>query len=143
MTQKNEPELVTSGPYGFVRHPIYSGILLGLLGTALATNIYWLIALGIVGVYFVYSATVEERNMTATFPTHLPRLQGPDQDADSVRALRLRLTGSRPTSAVASRRRAASAGVSAPGESRQRQLARRRGLPGSFIRASEPSPRMS
>src|SRR5580704_66576 len=27
MTQKDEPELVTSGPYHLVRHPIYSGIL--------------------------------------------------------------------------------------------------------------------
>ena len=27
MTQKDEPELVTSGPYRLVRHPIYSGIL--------------------------------------------------------------------------------------------------------------------
>src|SRR6516164_3980190 len=27
MTQKVEPELVTSGPYRLVRHPIYSGIL--------------------------------------------------------------------------------------------------------------------
>jgi protein-S-isoprenylcysteine O-methyltransferase Ste14 len=25
MTQKDEPELVTSGPYHLVRHPIYSG----------------------------------------------------------------------------------------------------------------------
>src|SRR5215475_4848121 len=27
LTQKDEPELVTSGPYHLVRHPIYSGIL--------------------------------------------------------------------------------------------------------------------
>jgi protein-S-isoprenylcysteine O-methyltransferase Ste14 len=30
MTQKDEPELVTSGPYQLVRHPIYSGLLLAM-----------------------------------------------------------------------------------------------------------------
>ena len=35
MTQRAEPELVTSGPYRFVRHPIYSGLLAAMLGTAL------------------------------------------------------------------------------------------------------------
>lgn len=72
MTQKREPELVISGPYRFVRHPIYSGILLGLLGTALATNVYWLIAFGVSLVYFAYSARVEERNLANTFPTIYP-----------------------------------------------------------------------
>lgn len=68
MTKKDEPELVTSGPYRFVRHPIYSGLLVAILGTAIATNIYWLIALALAAVYFVYSATVEERLMSASFP---------------------------------------------------------------------------
>jgi protein-S-isoprenylcysteine O-methyltransferase Ste14 len=36
ITIKKGHELVTSGPYAFVRHPIYSGLLLGFLGTALA-----------------------------------------------------------------------------------------------------------
>jgi protein-S-isoprenylcysteine O-methyltransferase Ste14 len=72
MTRKDEPELVTSGPYGLVRHPIYSGILLGMLGTSLATNIYWLIAFGVMGAYFLYSARVEEGLMSAAFPTAYP-----------------------------------------------------------------------
>ncbi len=68
-TQKADPELVTSGPYRFVRHPIYSGILTGALGTALATNLIGLIIVGVLGAYFYYAASVEEKNLTATFPT--------------------------------------------------------------------------
>ena len=71
-TQKADPELVTSGPYRFVRHPIYTGILLGVLGTALASNLLGLIVVAVLGGYFYYSATVEERNLTATFPTAYP-----------------------------------------------------------------------
>ena len=76
MTQKAEPELVTSGPYRFVRHPIYSGLLAGLLGTALATNLIGLIIVAILGVYFYYSASVEEKNLTATFPRAYPAYRG-------------------------------------------------------------------
>jgi protein-S-isoprenylcysteine O-methyltransferase Ste14 len=75
MTEKAEPELVTSGPYHLVRHPIYSGLLLGLLGTALVTNLLGLLITIILGGYFYYCAFVEEKNLTATFPTAYPAYQ--------------------------------------------------------------------
>lgn len=75
MSQKDDPELVTSGPYHLVRHPIYSGILFAGVGTAVALSWLWLIGVGLAGVYFVYSATVEERNMTKQFPETYPAYQ--------------------------------------------------------------------
>jgi protein-S-isoprenylcysteine O-methyltransferase Ste14 len=72
MTLKQDPELVTSGPYRYVRHPIYSGILLAIIGTAIAINLAWLFILMIAGAYFVYSALVEERIMLKEFPKTYP-----------------------------------------------------------------------
>jgi protein-S-isoprenylcysteine O-methyltransferase Ste14 len=72
MTQKDEPELVTSGPYHLVRHPIYSGILLANIGTAVALSWWWLIPGALAGIYFIYSATVEERYLTEQFPNSYP-----------------------------------------------------------------------
>jgi protein-S-isoprenylcysteine O-methyltransferase Ste14 len=72
MTQKDEPELVTSGPYHLVRHPIYSGILVAGVGTAMALSWLWLTTVVLFGVYFVYSATVEERYLTEQFPDTYP-----------------------------------------------------------------------
>lgn len=72
MSQKQEPELVTSGPYRFVRHPIYSGLLLAFLGTALATNVIGLAITALLVGYFYYCGKVEERNMTETFPDAYP-----------------------------------------------------------------------
>src|SRR5580692_5615866 len=64
MTQKDDPELVTSGPYHLVRHPIYTGILVAGAGTAVALSWLWLMAVILAGAYCVYAATVEERYMT-------------------------------------------------------------------------------
>jgi protein-S-isoprenylcysteine O-methyltransferase Ste14 len=72
MTQKLDPELVTSGPYHLVRHPIYSGILVAGIGTALALSWLFLVVVGLAGIYFVYSATIEERYMTERFPDAYP-----------------------------------------------------------------------
>jgi protein-S-isoprenylcysteine O-methyltransferase Ste14 len=72
MSRKDEAELVTTGPYHVVRHPIYSGILVAGVGTAVALSWPWLTAVVIAGIYFVYSAAVEERYLTERFPDTYP-----------------------------------------------------------------------
>jgi protein-S-isoprenylcysteine O-methyltransferase Ste14 len=72
MTRKADPELVTSGPYHKIRHPIYTGILLAMVGTTIAVSLYWLVAVFVIGAYFIYSAVVEERSMTQLFPDTYP-----------------------------------------------------------------------
>jgi protein-S-isoprenylcysteine O-methyltransferase Ste14 len=72
MTQKQDPQLVTSGIYGYIRHPIYSGVLLMSLGSFLAVNYYWSLVFIVAAIYFVYSARVEERLMKKQFPTAYP-----------------------------------------------------------------------
>ncbi len=61
-------ELVTSGPYAYVRHPIYTGVLLALLGSAVALEPMWGWALVLFFAYFLYSARAEERMMAEQFP---------------------------------------------------------------------------
>jgi protein-S-isoprenylcysteine O-methyltransferase Ste14 len=76
MTRKEEPELVTTGPYKTIRHPIYTGIIIAMVGTALAVSLFWFIAVGVLGAYFIYSATREERYMTEQFPEAYPAYKG-------------------------------------------------------------------
>ena len=87
MTQKDEPELVTSGPYHLVRHPIYSGILVAGVGTAVALSWLWLIAVALAGVYFVYSAKVEEHYLTEQFPDAYPVYKRSTKDARAAHPL--------------------------------------------------------
>ena len=72
MSHKADPELVTTGPYGRIRHPIYSGIIVAMVGTAMAVSPYLLIAVPILGAYFLVSAVVEERTMAKLFPAAYP-----------------------------------------------------------------------
>jgi protein-S-isoprenylcysteine O-methyltransferase Ste14 len=72
MSEKDDPELVTTGPYRTIRHPIYTGIILGMVGTAIAASVYWLIAVVLLGGYFLYSAVMEERFMARQFPDTYP-----------------------------------------------------------------------
>jgi protein-S-isoprenylcysteine O-methyltransferase Ste14 len=72
MSQKADPELVTTGPYHRVRHPIYSGIILAMIGTTVAVSLYWLVAVVLLGAYFIYSAVMEERYLAGVFPDTYP-----------------------------------------------------------------------
>lgn len=72
MTLRVNPELVTSGPYKFVRHPIYTGILLTMFGSIFTDGTPWVVALIFFGIYFIYSAKMEEKTMTKEFPNEYP-----------------------------------------------------------------------
>jgi protein-S-isoprenylcysteine O-methyltransferase Ste14 len=68
MSRKEQPELVTSGPYAYIRHPIYTGLILAMLGSAIGINIIWAPVLVPIGAYFIYSARREESLMLQQFP---------------------------------------------------------------------------
>jgi protein-S-isoprenylcysteine O-methyltransferase Ste14 len=67
-------ELRTDGPFAVTRHPIYTGIIGMLLGTAfLSAEAEWLAAL-IAGVVILETkAIVEERLLLGVFPDEYPR----------------------------------------------------------------------
>lgn len=74
VTLKQSHELVRRGPYRWTRHPIYTGLLLALLGSAIALG-EWRGVLGFVLVLaaFSYKLRVEERFMMEAFPSEYPR----------------------------------------------------------------------
>ncbi len=72
MSMRQQHDLVTSGPYARVRHPIYSGLVLSGLGTVLALGVLWLPAVVLVGLFFVISAHTEERMLAEHFPEAYP-----------------------------------------------------------------------
>lgn len=65
---KVEHELIRRGPYARVRHPIYSGILLALLGTVLVFD-RWRALLGfaLIGIALTIKARGEERLLIQPF----------------------------------------------------------------------------
>jgi protein-S-isoprenylcysteine O-methyltransferase Ste14 len=72
MSLKEGHELVTTGPYHYVRHPIYTGILLALVGTGFVAGMVWFLLFVITCPCLVYSARTEERLMIQQFPDAYP-----------------------------------------------------------------------
>ena len=72
MSIKSDPELVTTGPYKWVRHPIYAGGLCAAFGSMLAAGPTWGVLFVLSLFYFLPSARVEERRMAQLFPHEYP-----------------------------------------------------------------------
>ncbi len=68
VTIRQEHQLIRSGPYKYVRHPIYTGMLLALIGTALVIG-EWRALLGfaVILVGFVKKARKEESFLQTQF----------------------------------------------------------------------------
>nr|WP_280178209.1 MULTISPECIES: isoprenylcysteine carboxylmethyltransferase family protein [Mesorhizobium] len=62
VTAKADHRIVDTGPYGLVRHPIYTGLLLALLATMAAKGTVWGIAgVALLTIGIVMKAKLEER----------------------------------------------------------------------------------
>ena len=71
VTVKENHTLVHTGPYRIVRHPIYTGILLGMLGSALQRGrISCFAGVLVCGFSFWLKTRVEERFMVQSFGEH-------------------------------------------------------------------------
>jgi len=68
VTVKVGHQLVRTGPYRWVRHPIYSGMILALIGTAISRGeVRGFVAVVFLWIGFTVKSRIEERFMTATF----------------------------------------------------------------------------
>jgi protein-S-isoprenylcysteine O-methyltransferase Ste14 len=72
VTVKQDHELIVTGPYALVRHPIYTGILTGFLGSAIALGqMRGLVGLILVTAALWYKLRMEEQWMRSQFgPTY-------------------------------------------------------------------------
>ena len=72
-TIKEGHELIEAGPYRLVRHPIYTGILIGVLGTGIGSaRVFNLYVFGVSAVGFWIKLKVEETLMRRQFPQAYP-----------------------------------------------------------------------
>lgn len=72
MSLKENPELVTTGPYTYIRNPIYSGIILAMIGSGFVLAEWWFLIALVSLFYFSYASLREERIMMTEFPETYP-----------------------------------------------------------------------
>jgi protein-S-isoprenylcysteine O-methyltransferase Ste14 len=61
--------VISSGPYAWVRHPMYSSVMLFFIGTPLLLGSWWGLAMApLFAVLFAIRARIEERTLLASLP---------------------------------------------------------------------------
>jgi protein-S-isoprenylcysteine O-methyltransferase len=71
-SKKEHHELVTSGPYAYVRHPIYTGMLLAAFGSALTGSFFAILVFVLATIVFLSRIPREEKIMMDLFPNENP-----------------------------------------------------------------------
>ncbi len=65
---RSDHELIRTGPYRTIRHPIYTGMLLGALGTAIVIGeVRGVVAFAVMATAFYFKASKEERWLAREF----------------------------------------------------------------------------
>lgn len=72
VSAKKGQELVTSGPYRYVRHPMYAGGLIACIGSAIVAGGAWIFLLVILGSLFLWRVGAEDKLMARQFPNQFP-----------------------------------------------------------------------
>ncbi len=72
---KEHHELVTTGPYVLVRHPIYSGLILVAFATMLTGRIFGIVVFLVACIFYISRIPKEEKIMLELFPNEYPLYQ--------------------------------------------------------------------
>ncbi|RUX85474.1 isoprenylcysteine carboxylmethyltransferase family protein, partial [Mesorhizobium sp. M2A.F.Ca.ET.040.01.1.1] len=72
VSAKQEHELVRSGPYSRLRHPMYTGGLLASIGSVIVVGGPFVFLLILLGAIFIWRVGAEDRLLARQFPDEFP-----------------------------------------------------------------------
>lgn len=75
VSAKDDPELVESGPYRYIRHPMYSGGLIAAAGSVLVAAGPFVFLLVFLAPVFLWRVRAEDRLLERQFPTAYPEYE--------------------------------------------------------------------